>query len=218
MMNTPKKLKSPLSVEIGKQLMSGPTPEHVSDDPYQDDKRIATAYNAYSPSGDVTAEVVYANYGTPKDFAELAAKHISVKGKIVIVRYGKDFRGVKAYVAQQHGAAGIIIYSDPADDGYYQGDIYPDGPYRPESGVQRGSIQYLFKYPGDPTLLASPPRRTCPPTNVSRSPTLPTSRKFLSTPLSYRDAAPILQALGARRLRTAGKARCPSPITSVPAR
>ena len=196
MMNTPKKVEVTAFGRDGKQLMSGPTPEHVSDDPYQDDKRIATAYNAYSPSGDVTAEVVYANYGTPKDFAELAAKHISVKGKIVIVRYGKDFRGVKVYVAQQHGAAGIIIYSDPADDGYYQGDIYPDGPYRPESGVQRGSIQYLFKYPGDPTTpgFASTPDlpadKRIPLADATNEPKIP------STPLSYRDAAPILQALG----------------------
>ncbi len=196
MLNSPKKVEVTAFGPDGKQLMSGPTPEHVSDDPFQDDKRIPTAYNAYSPSGNVTAEVVYANYGTPKDFAELAAKHINVKGKIVIVRYGKDFRGVKAYVAQQHGAAGIIIYSDPADDGYFQGDIYPDGPYRPESGVQRGSIQYLFKYPGDPTTpgFASTPDlpagKRIPLADAANQPKIP------STPLSYHDAAPILQALG----------------------
>ncbi len=196
MMNFPKKIQVSAFAADGKQLMSGPTPEHVSDDPYQDDKRIPTAYNAYSPSGDVTAEVVYANYGTPKDFAELAAKHISVKGKIVIVRYGKNFRGVKVYLAQQQGAAGVIIYSDPADDGYFQGDIYPDGPYRPESGVQRGSIQYLFKYPGDPTTpgFASTPDlpagKRVPLADATNEPKIP------STPLSYGDAAPILQALG----------------------
>ena len=195
LLNSPKKVEVTAFTPDGKQLMSGPTPEHVTDDSYQDDKRIALAYNAYSPSGDVTAEVVYANYGTPKDFAELAAKHISVKGKIVIVRYGKNFRGVKAYVAQQHGAAGVIIYSDPADDGYFQGDIYPDGPYRPETGVQRGSIQYLFKYPGDPTTpgIAStsdlPADKRIPLADAANQPKIPT------TPLSYRDAAPILQAL-----------------------
>ena len=138
MMNLPKKIQVTAFAADGKQLMSGPTPEHVSDDPYQDDKRIVTAFNAYSPSGNVTADVVYANYGRPQDFARLDAKHISVRGKIVIVRYGKNFRGVKVYLAQQHGAAGVIIYSDPADDGYVRGDIYPDGPYRPETGVQRG--------------------------------------------------------------------------------
>ncbi|MHB1935379.1 MAG: M28 family metallopeptidase [Acidobacteriaceae bacterium] len=196
MMNSPKKIEVTAFGADGKQLMSGPSPEHVTDDPYQDDKRIAAAFNAYSPSGDVTAEAVYANYGTPKDFAELAAKHISVRGKIVLVRYGKNFRGVKVYLAQQHGAAGVIIYSDPADDGYFQGDIYPDGPYRPETGVQRGSIQYLFKYPGDPTTpgFASTPDlpagKRVPLADATNQPKIP------STPLSYRDAAPILQALG----------------------
>ena len=196
MMNFPKKIQVTAFAADGKHLMSGPSPEHVSDDPFQDDKRIAPAFNAYSPSGDVTAEVVYANYGTPKDFAELAAKHISVKGKIVIVRYGKNFRGVKVYLAQQHGAAGVIIYSDPADDGYFQGDIYPDGPYRPETGVQRGSIQYLFKYPDDPTTpgFASTPDlsvdKRIPLADAANQPKIP------STPLSYGDAAPILQALG----------------------
>ena len=195
MMNLPKKIQVTAFSADGKQLMSGPTPEHVSDDPYQDDKRIVTAFNAYSPSGDVTAEVVYANYGRPQDFARLEEKHISVRGKIVIVRYGENFRGVKAYLAQQHGAAGLIIYSDPADDGYVRGDIYPDGPYRPETGVQRGSIQYLFKYPGDPTTPG-----------FASTPNLPASKrvsledatdqaKIPSTPLSYHDAAPILAAL-----------------------
>ncbi|MGC1783867.1 MAG: transferrin receptor-like dimerization domain-containing protein [Acidobacteriaceae bacterium] len=196
MMNFPKKIEVTAYGADGKQIMSGPTPEHVSDDPYQDDKRIATAFNAYSPSGNVTAEVVYANYGTPKDFAYLASKHISVRGKIVIVRYGTNFRGVKAYLAQQHDAAGVIIYSDPADDGYFRGDIYPDGPYRPETGVQRGSIQYLFKYPGDPTTpgFASTPNlpesKRIPLNQATNQPTIPT------TPLSYHDAAPILKALG----------------------
>lgn len=196
MMNWPKKIQVTAYDADGKQIMAGPTPEHVSDDPYQDDKRIVTAFNAYSPSGDVTAEAVYANYGRPEDFAELAARHISVRSRIVIVRYGENFRGVKVYLAQQHGAAGVIIYSDPADDGYFRGDIYPDGPYRPPSGVQRGSIQYLFKYPGDPTTPG-----------FASTPNLPASKRILlkeaanqstipSTPLSYLDAAPILKALG----------------------
>jgi N-acetylated-alpha-linked acidic dipeptidase len=196
MMNFPKKIEVAAFGADGKQLMSGPTPEHVTDDPYQDDKRIATAFNAYSPAGDITAEVVYANYGTQEDFAELAAKHISVRGKIVIVRYGKDFRGVKAYVAQQHGAAGLIIYSDPADDGYFQGDIYPDGPYRPETGVQRGSIQYLFKYPGDPTTPGFASTPDLPASKRIQLADAANQPRIPSTPLSYRDAAPILQALG----------------------
>ncbi|MEO6966440.1 MAG: M28 family metallopeptidase [Acidobacteriaceae bacterium] len=195
MMNFPKKIQVTAFDAQGKQIMSGPTPEHVSDDPYQDDPLIVTAFNAYSPSGNITAQVVYANYGKPEDFAVLAAKHISVRGKIVIARYGKNFRGVKAYLAQQHGAAGLIIYSDPADDGYYKGDIYPEGPYRPETGVQRGSIEYMFKYPGDPTTpgFASTPDlpagKRVPLVDATNMPKIP------STPLSYHDAAPILAAL-----------------------
>ena len=196
MMNFPTEVRVTAYDADGKQIMTGPTPEHVSDDPYQNDKRIAPAFNAYSPSGDMTAEAVYANYGRPEDFAALAARHIDVRGKIVIVRYGENFRGVKAYDAQLHGAAGVIIYSDPADDGYFRGDAYPKGPYRPASGVQRGSIQYLFKYPGDPTTpgFAStpdlPPDKRIPLQNAADQPTIPT------TPLSYQDAAPILRALG----------------------
>ena len=139
--------------------MTGPSREHVDNDPSQDDPRILPAFHGSSPSGDVTAGVVYANYGTPDDFKRLDDLHIDVRGKIVLVRYGANFRGVKVYIAQQHGAAGVIIYSDPADDGYFQGDPYPHGPWHPETAVQRGSVEYLFKYPGDATTpdIASTP-------------------------------------------------------------
>ena len=130
--------------------MSGPTREHVEGDPGQDDPRVVMPFNGSSGSGDVTGEVVYANYGRLEDFDQLAAQHIDLHGKIVIVRYGGNFRGVKVYIAEQRGAAGVLIYSDPQDDGYFKGDAYPIGPWRPETGVQRGSVQYLFKYPGDP--------------------------------------------------------------------
>jgi N-acetylated-alpha-linked acidic dipeptidase len=118
-----------------------------------------------------------------------------VKGKIVLTRYGGNFRGVKVYIAQEKGAAGVLIYSDPADDGYYRGDAYPEGPYRPATGVQRGAVQYLFKYPGDPTTpgIASTPdlpmSKRLPPEKAESQPTIP------STPLSYHDAAPMLQNL-----------------------
>ncbi len=196
MLNFPKTIQVTAYDANGKPLMSGPTPEHVSDDPYQNDKRIVTAYNSYSPSGEVTAEAVYANYGRPEDFDALADRHISVRGKIVIVRYGQNYRGVKVYLAQQHGAAGVIMYSDPAEDGYSRGDAYPKGPYRPASAVQRGSVQYLLKYPGDPTTpgVASTPdlaaSKRVPLKDATNVPTIP------STPLSYQDAAPILKALG----------------------
>jgi N-acetylated-alpha-linked acidic dipeptidase len=186
----------------GKKLMSGPTPEHVDPnkfggDPFQDDPRILPAFNGSSPSGDVTAEVIYANYGTLADFQQLAKLGISVKGKIVLVRYGENFRGIKTYIAQQYGAVGVLIYSDPADDGYFRGDIYPRGPYRPETAVQRGSIQFLPIYPGDPTTpgVASTPdlpdsKRIPADKLQNNQPTIPTN------PLSYHDAAPILKALG----------------------
>ncbi len=155
-------LNKPVKIEItamdasGRQLMAGPTAEHVDPkayggDPFQDDPRVLPAFNGSSPSGDVTADAVYANYGTLADFKRLAELGVSVKGKIVLVRYGSNFRGVKAFIAQKRGAAGLVIYSDPADDGYYRGEPYPKGPYRPDSGIQRGSIQYMFEYPGDVT-------------------------------------------------------------------
>ncbi len=180
----------------GKVLLQGPTPEHVSSDPYQDDPRVMPGFNSSSASGDVTAPVVYANYGSPADFAKLDALGVSVKGKIVLVRYGTNYRGVKAYIAQEHGAAGVLIYSDPADDGYARGDKYPDGPYRPDTGVQRGSIQYMFEYSGDVTTpgIASTPdlpeSKRIPPDKAPGQP------HIMSLPLSYHDAEPILANMG----------------------
>ena len=199
-------LNKPVKIEIeafdasGKKLMSGPTPEHVDPteyggDPFQNDPRILPAFHGSSPSGDVTADVVYANFGTLEDFKKLASLGVSVKGKIVIVRYGENFRGVKVYIAQQYGAAGVLIYSDPADDGYVKGDMYPRGPYRPATGVQRGSVQFLPIYPGDPETpgVASTPdlpdsKRITDPAKMNQ-PSIP------SNPISYQDATPILQAL-----------------------
>jgi len=180
----------------GKVLMTGPTREHVENDPYQDDPRVLPPFNGGSPSCDLTAGVVYVNYGRPEDFKRLDDMHISVAGKIVLVRYGMNFRGVKVYLAQQREAAGVIIYSDPADDGYFQGDKYPHGPWRPDTGVQRGSVQFMFKYPGDATTpdvastVTLPAARRLQPSQISSLPTIP------SMPLSYHDAAPILENLG----------------------
>src|ERR1043165_6028854 len=128
----------------------------VPGDPTSSNPKITPLFNGYSASGDVTARVVYANYGLPNDYEELQKAGVDVKGKIVIVRYGNSFRGVKAKVAQDHGAVGCIIYSDPADDGYMQGDVYPKGPWRPVASGQRGSVQYLFDYPGDPLTPGRP--------------------------------------------------------------
>jgi N-acetylated-alpha-linked acidic dipeptidase len=178
-------------------VMHGPTAEHIDgDDPYQDDPRIPPAFSGYSPSGDVTAEVVYANYGRPEDFETLASAGVTVKGKIVMVRYGENFRGVKELLAQQHGAVALIVYSDPMDDGYFKGDVYPAGPYRPRTSVQRGDVHYMFRYPGDPTtpgiasLPSLPASQRIDPERAESLPSIP------AVPLSYGDALPILQHLG----------------------
>jgi N-acetylated-alpha-linked acidic dipeptidase len=193
LLNQPKVVRVEAYDASGKLLMSGPTREHVDGDPYQDDPRVVMPFNGSSGSGDVTAEVVYANYGRLEDFDQLAARHIDLKGKIVIARYGGNFRGVKVYIAEQRGAAGVLIYTDPQDDGYTKGDAYPLGPWRPETGVQRGSVQFLFKYPGDPETPG-----------VASTPELPDSARvspygsqphIISIPISYHDALPILQAL-----------------------
>ncbi len=194
-LNLPVEIRVEATSADGKSLMSGPTREHVDGDRYDSDPRVVMPFNGSSPSADITADVVYANYGRPEDFQKLAQMGIDVKGKIVLTRYGGNFRGVKVYIAQEKGAAGVLIYSDPADDGYYRGDAYPNGPYRPATGVQRGAVQYLFKYPGDPTTpgIASTPdlpmAKRLPPEKAESQPTIP------STPLSYKDAAPILENL-----------------------
>ncbi len=149
-MNYPAEISVDLIAPAGAE-MHGPTREHVDHDPYQDDPRVVMPFNGMSPSGDAEGEVVYANYGSPEDFEKLDRLRVDVRGKIVLVRYGQNFRGVKVFVAQEHGAAGVIIYSDPADDGWRRGDKYPDGPWRPDTGVQRGSVGFMFEFPGDPT-------------------------------------------------------------------
>ena len=201
LLNLPKSILIEAFDASGRKLMSGPSPEHVDPkafggDPFQDDPRVTPAFNGASPSGDVTAEVVYANYGTPADFKRLADLGVTVKGRIVLVRYGSNYRGIKVYDAQRAGAAGVLIYSDPADDGYSRGDIYPKGPYRPDSAVQRGATQFLPIYPGDATTpgIASTPglpdSQRIPVDKLQANwPSIPVN------PLSYRDAAPILEAL-----------------------
>jgi N-acetylated-alpha-linked acidic dipeptidase len=104
----------------------------------QKDEQLPT-YNAYSPDGDVTAPLVYVNYGVTEDYDELARRGVSVKGAIVIARYGHSWRGIKPKIAAEHGAIGCLIYSDPADDGYGEGSVFPEGPMRPSQGVQRGA-------------------------------------------------------------------------------
>jgi len=122
----------------------------IPEDPGTAQENQLPTFNAYGASGDVTAPLVYANYGQPEDFEYLKKQGIDVKGKIVIVRYGRSWRGLKPKLAQDNGAAGCLIYSDPREDGFFQSDTYPRGPMRPADGVQRGSVMDMALYPGDP--------------------------------------------------------------------
>jgi len=169
----------------------GPTPENSTRRRGGKDFDGLLPYNAYSPSGDVSAEVVYANYGMPQDYDRLKSAGIDVAGKIVLVRYGRCFRGVKARVAEDRGAAGLLIYSDPADDGYRFGEVFPRGPWRPPTAVERGSILSLSDYSGDPVTpgAVATKRARRLPMGKARLPRVPTA------PLSYGDAEPILEHL-----------------------
>lgn len=150
-------------------------------------------YNAYSANGDVTAPLVYVNYGVREDYEYLKQQGIDVKGKIVIARYGKSWRGVKPKLAQEHGALGCLIYSDPRDDGYFQGDVYPKGPFRPSQGVQRGSVVDMAIYPGDPLTPGWASERGAKRLSRSEAKSL---LKIPVLPISYGDAKPLLANLG----------------------
>jgi N-acetylated-alpha-linked acidic dipeptidase len=152
-------------------------------------------YNAWSADGDVTAELVFVNYGLPEDYEKLEQMGVSVKGKIVIAKYGRSWRGVKPKVAQELGAVGCLIYSDPKDDGYYQGEVYPKGAFKNEYGVQRGSIMDMVIYPGDPLTPNIGATENAPRLDrLSASNLL----KIPVLPISYKDAAPLLKQLGGR--------------------
>ena len=151
------------------------------------------SYNAFSADGDVTAELVFVNRGIPADYEELDKMGIDVKGKIVIAKYGGSWRGIKPKVAAEHGAIGCIIYSDPADDGYVQGDVYPVGPFRPKDGVQRGSVMDMPVYPGDP--LTPNVGATADAKRLDRKDAI-TIMKIPVLPISYEDALPLLSSLG----------------------
>lgn len=152
-------------------------------------------YNAYSADGDVTAPLVYVNYGIPEDYKELDRLGVSVKGAIVIARYGASWRGIKPKVAAEHGAVGCLIYSDPRDDGYFQGDVFPQGAWRPDDGVQRGSVMDMVLYTGDPLtpgVGATPGAKRLALKDVT------TFTKIPTLPISYGDAKPLLAALQGR--------------------
>lgn len=164
----------------------------VAEDPSSSSRKIIPLFNGYSASGDVTASLVYVNYGLPNDYDALRRINVDVKGKIVIARYGQSFRGVKAKVAEQNGAIGLIIYSDPADDGYTQGDLYPKGPWRPADSAQRGSVEYLFDYPGDPLTPGTPSISAAPRIKMEEATNMP---RIPVQPLSYGDARRLLEPL-----------------------
>ena len=149
-------------------------------------------YNAYSIDGDVTAPLVYVNYGVPADYERLERLGVSVKGAIVIARYFGSWRGIKPKVAAEHGAVGCIIYSDPKDDGYTHGDVYPQGPWRPRDGVQRGSVMDMPLYPGDPLTPGVGATKDAKRLAVSEAATI---TKIPVLPISYGDAQPLLAAL-----------------------
>jgi N-acetylated-alpha-linked acidic dipeptidase len=179
--------------------MVSPIPFTASlrEDPYDADPdtknpRVSSAYFGYSASGEITAEVVYAHSGNPEDYDQLRKNGISVKDKIVLVRYSNpySYRGFKALTAEREGAAAILIYSDPAEDGDAKGKVFPDGPWGPESHIQRGAITYDYIVPGDPTTpgWASVPGAKHIP--ASEAVSLP---KIMGLPLSWRDAKPLLE-------------------------
>ena len=162
----------------------------LAEDPDSGDQ--TPLYNAYSGDGNVTGEVVYVNYGMPADYDKLKELGVDVKGKIVIARYGAGWRGIKPKVAYEHGAIGCLIYSDPRDDGYYAGDVYPGGPYRPEFGAQRGSVMDMPIHAGDPL---TPGWGSEPGGKKNRIEDSQTILKIPVLPISYGDAAPILRQL-----------------------
>lgn len=153
---------------------------------------LLPGFNAYSADGDVTAELVYVNYGIPDDYEVLERYGIDVEGKIVIARYGGSWRGIKPKVAYEKGAIGCIIYSDPKDDGYFRGDVYPKGPYRMAYGVQRGSVVDMPMYPGDPLTPGYGAVDGAERLDIEDAPTI---MKIPVLPISYADAQPLLEAM-----------------------
>jgi N-acetylated-alpha-linked acidic dipeptidase len=165
----------------------------VKDDPTSGQTALQLpTYNAYSADGDVTAPLVYVNHGVPEDYEALEKLGVDVKGKIVIARYGGGWRGIKPKVAAEKGAVGCLIYSDPSDDGYFEGEVYPAGPFRPEQGVQRGSVADTPLYSGDPLtpgVGATPDAKRLDRKDAA------TLAKIPVLPISYADARPLLAAL-----------------------
>lgn len=166
----------------------------IPGDPYTAQTKLQLPpYNAYSADGDVTADLVYVNYGLPEDYKKLEEMGVSVKGKIVIVKYGHSWRGIKPRLAYEHGAVGCIIYSDPANDGYGAGDIYPEGAYKNPYAVQRGSVMNITIHPGDPLTPGYGATKNAKRLNIHETGVI---KKIPVLPISYHDAQPLLAAMG----------------------
>jgi N-acetylated-alpha-linked acidic dipeptidase len=179
-----------------------------AEDPDTSNPDVSGAWTSFSASGDVTAAVVYANSGNPADYDVLRDNGIDPRGKIVIVRYSNpySYRGFKALTAQREGAAAMIVYSDPAEDGFAQGDVYPDGPWGPESHLQRGGIAYDFIVPGDPLTPGWASTEGAHRIPVSEAVSVP---KIVALPMSYRDMKPILERLRGPRAPDAWQGALP---------
>ncbi len=178
-------LLEPVEFEAGLEEKAFP-----EEDPYTDQEGQLPPYNAYSADGDVTGELVYVNYGSLEDYKKLEEMGISVKGKIVIARYGKTWRGVKPKLAYEHGAIGTLIYSDPQDEGYAQGETYPKGPYKNPYAVQRGSVINAPLYPGDPLTPGYAATKNAKRLDRNEAESL---KKIPVLPISYHDAQPLLE-------------------------
>lgn len=190
----PEPLTRELELLAPNRFTASLTEDPVDGDPSTSNTdNLLPPYNAFSIGGEVEAELVFVNYGTPADYELLERYGISVAGKIAISKYGGSWRGIKPKLAGEMGAVGTLIYSDPADDGYGPGDVYPDGPYKNDSGVQRGSVMDMPTYPGD--VLTPGVGATGDVNRLSRM-DAPTITKIPVLPISYRDALPLLEAMG----------------------
>jgi N-acetylated-alpha-linked acidic dipeptidase len=178
---------APNPIEL--DLREGPVPEDTTSSAFPQ----VLAFNGYGAAGDVSGEVVYVNYGLIEDYAQLDSMGVSVKGKIAIARYGRSYRGIKAREAEKHGAGGLLIYSDPADDGYMRGDVYPNGPMRPSQGIQRGSVMNPNGDPSTPGYPSTANARRVPVAqmDIPRIPVLP---------ISYGNASELLRGLSGKSI------------------
>jgi N-acetylated-alpha-linked acidic dipeptidase len=194
-LNHPKHVSLKLTSPVEQELSLREEPYEVDKDSTMDG--MFPAFHGYGASGTAEGQVVYVNYGTPADYTRLAGMGISVDGKVALARYGSVFRGLKVKEAQDRGALGVLIYSDPADDGYMRGDLYPDGPMRPGSAIQRGSVLFLSHVPGDPSTPGWP--STSGAKRLTRD-AMANVPKIPSLPIAYAEAEKILRRLGGPRV------------------